>query len=56
MVESRGLGEQVGDLDELFVDWQLYDEIESQDEDVNALEIIQAQDVQLVCYQWFKVE
>lgn len=53
-VESRDLSKLVGDLDELFVDQQLYDEIEEQDEDVNALEMIQEQDVQLVCYQWFK--
>lgn len=51
---SKDLSELLGDLDELFVDQQLYDEIEEQDEDVNALEIIQEQDVQLVCYQWFK--
>lgn len=51
---SKDLSELVGDLDQLFVDQQLYDEIEEQDEDVNALEIIQEQDVQLVCYQWFK--
>jgi hypothetical protein len=55
-VESRDLGVLVGDLDELFVDQQLYDEIEEQDEDINALEMIREEDVQLVCYQWFKAE
>lgn len=53
-VESRDLSLLVEDLDELFVDQQLYDEIEEQEEDVNALEMIKAEDVQLVCYQWFK--
>jgi len=53
-VESQDLGVLVGDLDELFVDQQLYDEIEEQDEDVNALSMIKEEDVQLVCYQWFK--
>ena len=43
-----------GDLDELFVDQQLYNEIEEQNEDVNALEMIKEEEVQLVCYQWFK--
>lgn len=55
-VESRDLGVLVGDLDELFVDQQLYDKIEEQDENVNALEMIKEEDVQLVCYQWFKPE
>lgn len=55
-VESRDLGVLVGDLDELFVDQQLYDEIEEQEEDLNALEMIKEEDVQLVCYQWFKSE
>nr|WP_273038874.1 C-terminal helicase domain-containing protein [Iningainema tapete] len=53
-VESRDLGLLVADLDELFVDQQLYDEIEEQPEDVNALSIIKEEEVQLVCYQWFK--
>lgn len=53
-IESRNLSLLVEDLDELFVDQQLYDEIEEQDEDVNALEMIKEEDVQLVCYQWFK--
>lgn len=53
-VESRDECVLVGDLDELFVDQQLYDEIEEQDEDVNALEMIKEEEVQLVCYQWFR--
>jgi len=35
-------------------DQQLYDEIDEQEEDINALEMIKEEDVQLVCYQWFK--
>ena len=42
------------DLPPVPFDKQLYDEIEEQDEDVNALEMIKEEDVQLVCYQWFK--
>ncbi|MDF5717425.1 MAG: helicase-related protein [Rhizonema sp. NSF051] len=53
-VENRDLGVLVADLDELFVDQQLYDEIEEQEEDVNALSMIQFEEVQLVCYQWLK--
>ena len=53
-VENRDLGVLVADLDELFVDQQLYDEIEEQEEDVNALSMIKEEEVQLVCYQWFK--
>lgn len=52
-VSSQDLDVLVGNLDELFVDQQLYDEIDEQ-EDVSALEMIKAEDVQLVCYQWFK--
>jgi len=55
-VESRDLGVLVGDLDELFVDQQLYDEISEQEEEVNPLEMIKEVEVQLVCYQWFKPE
>ncbi len=53
-VESRDLGALVGNLDELFVDQQLYDENSEQEEDVNALSMIKEEEVQLVCYQWFK--
>lgn len=50
-VESRDLNLLVADLDELFVDQQLYDEIEEQEENINALSAIKAEEVQLVCYQ-----
>ncbi len=53
-VENRDLSVLVADLDELFVDQQLYDEIEEQEEDVNALSMIKEEEIQLVCYQWFK--
>ena len=53
-LESRDLGVLVSDLDELFVDQQLYNEVEEQEEDVNALEMIKEEEVQLVCYQWFR--
>lgn len=52
-LESRNLHTLVSDLDELFVDQDQYPEIESEQE-VNPLEIIEEEDIQLVCYQWFQ--
>ena len=44
----------VSDLDELFVDQELYHEVE--EEETNPLEVIKEEEIQLVCYQWFKPE
>jgi hypothetical protein len=53
-VNSKDLNVLVANLDELFVEQQLYDQIEEQQEDANALSMIKEQEIQLVCYQWFK--
>jgi superfamily II DNA or RNA helicase len=53
-VVSKDLNTLMADLDELFVEQQLYDQIEEQQEDANALSLIKEQEIQLVCYQWFK--
>ncbi|NET16646.1 MAG: helicase, partial [Okeania sp. SIO1H6] len=43
----------VSDLDELFVDAELYYQLEEEKKS-NPLEMIKAEDIQLICYQWFK--
>jgi ERCC4-related helicase len=49
---TKDIGALVVELDELFVDQGLYHDIE--EEEVSPLEIIRAEEIQLVCYQWFK--
>ncbi len=51
--ESQDVDKLVSDLDEFFVDQDLYHEI-NEEEDLSPLEMIKAEDIQLVCYQWFK--
>ncbi|MGK7901178.1 MAG: helicase-related protein [Hormoscilla sp.] len=43
----------LSDLDELFVDEELYYPLEDED-NVSPLAMIKARDIELVCYQWFK--
>lgn len=51
--QSRDINSLISELDELFVDQELYHEIdETREEDV--LDAIQEHEIQLVCYQWFK--
>jgi Helicase conserved C-terminal domain len=45
----------IAQLDEFFVDNDLYSEVEEESSE-KTLKIIQEQDIQLVCYQWFKPE
>ena len=45
----------VSDLDEFFIDQELYHEVE-EEEETNRLEVIKEEEIQLVCYQWFKPE
>lgn len=52
-VEDKDLANLVSDLDMLFVDQELYYEVE-EEEEINAIDIIREEEVQLVCYQWFK--
>jgi len=52
-VANQDIESLVAGLDELFVDQELYHEIED-DKEPNSLEIIREEEVQLVCYQWFK--
>ncbi|MUG92818.1 helicase [Scytonema sp. UIC 10036] len=52
-VQSQDIGTLVSDLDELFVDQQLYEETEPEDGD-RILSAIKEEEVQLICYQWFK--
>ncbi|MBD1858592.1 MULTISPECIES: helicase-related protein [Leptolyngbya] len=51
--ENRNLTDLISDLDILFVDQELYYEVE-EEEEINLLDIIREEEVQLVCYQWFK--
>ncbi len=53
-VESRDTNVLVTDLDELFVDQQQYDELEEQEDNTNVLSMIREDEIQLICYQWFK--
>ncbi|MTF37501.1 helicase-related protein [Cyanobacterium aponinum] len=43
----------VQELNQMFIDNGYYDEIEEQE---NPIKIIKREDIQLVCYQWFKSE
>jgi len=52
-VEGQDLSVLVSDLDELLVDQELYHEVE-EEEETNPLEVIKEEEIQLVCYQWFK--
>lgn len=52
-IEIRDLSALVYELDELFADQELYNDLE---EESSPLEMIKAEDIQLVCYQWFKRE
>ena len=54
-VENKDLNLLILDLDKFFIDNELYNEIEEQTES-NILEIVKREDIQLVCYQWFKPE
>ena len=54
-VIARDLGLLVTELDELFIDQQLYHDLE-EEEETNPLEVIKEEEIQLVCYQWFKPE
>lgn len=54
-INSKDLNLLILELDEFFIDNELYNEIEEQTES-NILEIIKREDIQLVCYQWFKPE
>jgi hypothetical protein len=53
-LKSRDLNALILKLDNLFEDRQLYSQLE--DDEPSPLETIQAEDIQLVCYQWFKPE
>ncbi|WP_036487343.1 helicase-related protein [Myxosarcina sp. GI1] len=52
-VANKDLNLLIYELDEFFIDNKLYNEIE---ETINfsILEVIKREDIQLVCYQWFK--
>jgi ERCC4-related helicase len=52
-VANQDVEALVTSLDELFVDQELYHEIEDDTVD-NLLDIIREEEIQLVCYQWFK--
>ncbi|WP_426583040.1 hypothetical protein [Dapis sp. BLCC M229] len=52
-VDSNYINSLASDLDELFVDAELYYQLEEEKKS-NPLEMIKAEDIQLICYQWFK--
>ncbi|AUS35852.1 helicase (plasmid) [Microcystis aeruginosa NIES-2481] len=54
-VQKQDLNTLIAELDEYFVDNDLYHEIEEKKEE-NTLKIIREEDIQLVCYEWFKPE
>jgi superfamily II DNA or RNA helicase len=51
-VESKKIEDLIAELDELFVDQQLYQEV--QENEPNLLDVIQDKQITLICYQWFK--
>ncbi|GBL11062.1 RNA polymerase-associated protein RapA [Microcystis aeruginosa Sj] len=54
-VQKQDLNTLIAELDEYFVDNDLYNEIEEKKEE-SPLKIIREEDIQLVCYEWFKPE
>ena len=52
-VKNKDLNLLICQLDEYFIDNELYNEIEDQTES-SLLEVVKREDIQLVCYQWFK--
>ncbi|AFY82878.1 helicase-related protein [Oscillatoria acuminata] len=50
--ESRSLAELAADLDEFFVENELYRETE-EDPQLKRFKMVQREDIQLVCYEWF---
>jgi Helicase conserved C-terminal domain len=50
--DSKKIEDLISELDELFVDQQLYQEV--QENEPNLLDIIQDKEIKLICYQWFK--
>lgn len=51
--DQKNLDALMSELDEFFVDNDLYHEIEEEKEE-SPLKVIKQEDIQLVCYQWFK--
>ena len=51
-VESKSLEKLIENLDAYFVENELYQEFE-EEEDIKPLEIIQRENIKLICYQWF---
>jgi superfamily II DNA or RNA helicase len=51
-IKHKNLTQLVTQLDEYFIDNELYSDLESP-EQPTPLELIQEQDIKLVCYQWF---
>jgi membrane-associated HD superfamily phosphohydrolase len=54
-VQKQDLNTLIAELDEYFVDNDLYHEIKEEKEE-SPLKIIREEDIQLVCYEWFKPE
>jgi len=54
-VQRQDLNVLTSELDECFVENNQYNEI-GEEEELTPLEMIQEEDIQLVCYQWFKPE
>lgn len=54
-VQHKNLNVLTSELDECFVENNQYNEI-GEEEELTPLKMIQEEDIQLVCYQWFKPE
>ena len=54
-VAHQDLGLLISNLDEVFIDQQLYHDLK-EEEEIDPLGIIKREEIQLVCYQWFKPE
>jgi hypothetical protein len=54
-VQRQDLNVLTSELDECLVENNQYNEI-GEEEELTPLEMIQEEDIQLVCYQWFKPE
>ena len=53
--DQKDLNALVSELDEFFVEHDLYHEIEEEKEET-PLKVIKEEDIQLVCYEWFNPE
>jgi len=52
--EDKNFTNLVAELDEYFIEKEIGLDLEDEEENETTLQIIKKEDVQLVCYEWFK--